>query len=37
LLREWVDDVRAAPGDLDALAIADEQAWLSERQPLLRY
>jgi uncharacterized protein YbbC (DUF1343 family) len=37
LLREWVDDAQAAPADLDALAIADEQAWLSERQALLRY
>ena len=37
LLREWVDDARATPQDLDALAIADEQAWLSERQGHLRY
>jgi hypothetical protein len=37
LLREWVDDARAMPQDLDVLAIADEQAWLSERQELLRY
>jgi hypothetical protein len=34
-LREWVDDPRATPQDLDALAVADEQAWLSERQDLL--
>ena len=27
LLREWVDDANAAPGDLDALAIPDERAW----------
>ena len=27
LLREWVDDPGAAPGDLDALARADETAW----------
>lgn len=26
-LREWVDDPAAAPGDLDALAGADEAAW----------
>ena len=26
-LREWVDDTRALPGDLDALARADERAW----------
>jgi len=37
LLREWVDDAAATPGDLDALAAADEQAWLSERQEHLRY
>jgi uncharacterized protein YbbC (DUF1343 family) len=29
-LREWVDDANAAPGDLDALASADEAAWISE-------
>ena len=27
LLREWVDDANAEPGDLDALARADEGAW----------
>ena len=27
VLREWVDDGRAMPADLDALATADEQAW----------
>jgi uncharacterized protein YbbC (DUF1343 family) len=37
LLREWVDDAAGTPQDLDALALADEQAWLSERQALLRY
>ncbi len=37
LLREWVDDPEAAPGDLDALAVPDEQAWLDERRPFLRY
>ncbi len=37
LLREWVDDARAMPQDLDALAMADEEAWLSERRGLLRY
>jgi len=36
LLREWVDDAAAAPADLDALAMPDEQAWLSERRVLLR-
>jgi uncharacterized protein YbbC (DUF1343 family) len=37
LLREWVDELTATPQDLDALASADEQAWLRERQPYLRY
>jgi uncharacterized protein YbbC (DUF1343 family) len=37
LLREWVDDPAATPQDLDALAIPDEQAWLSEREAYLRY
>jgi len=36
-LREWVDDPAAQPGDLDALTIPDEQAWLSERRPYLLY
>jgi uncharacterized protein YbbC (DUF1343 family) len=27
LLREWVDDPLAAPGDLDSLALADEANW----------
>jgi uncharacterized protein YbbC (DUF1343 family) len=37
LLREWVDDPRATPADLDALAAAEETAWAAERQPLLAY
>ena len=37
LLREWVDDPAAAPGDLDALAEPDEQAWREERLPHLCY
>jgi uncharacterized protein YbbC (DUF1343 family) len=37
LLREWVDDGAATPGDLDALAVADEAAWLDARQPYLIY
>ncbi|WP_109806728.1 exo-beta-N-acetylmuramidase NamZ domain-containing protein [Sphingosinithalassobacter portus] len=36
-LREWVDDPAAAPGDLDAMARADEDAWYQERLPFLRY
>jgi uncharacterized protein YbbC (DUF1343 family) len=37
LLRRWVDDPAAEPGDLDKLAGADEAAWLSERESLLLY
>jgi uncharacterized protein YbbC (DUF1343 family) len=37
LLREWVDDSRATPGDLDALAVPAEQGWLSERKEYQRY
>jgi len=36
-LREWVDDERAQPGDLDALATPDEKAWEEERRPFLLY
>jgi uncharacterized protein YbbC (DUF1343 family) len=36
-LRAWVDDAMAAPGDLDALALADEGAWEEERRVYLRY
>ena len=37
LLRRWVDDAAATPGDLDALALPDEQAWLEERREVLLY
>jgi hypothetical protein len=37
LLRKWVDDPAAAPGDLDALAKADEEAWTEERESVLLY
>lgn len=37
LLRAWVDDPAAEPGDLDALAAADEGAWCAERQDVLLY
>ena len=37
LLREWVDDTSAAPGDLDALAAKDEAAWRDERADYLLY
>ncbi|HZO01640.1 MAG TPA: DUF1343 domain-containing protein [Burkholderiales bacterium] len=36
-LREWVDDKRATPAELDAAARADEAAWRKERAALLRY
>ncbi len=36
-LREWVDDAGAVPGDLDALAGADEAAWEDIRRPFLLY
>ena len=36
-LREWVDDVAATPGDLDALALSDEEAWREEREAMLLY
>ncbi len=37
LLREWVDDTAAAPGDLDAMATADEAIWAEQMAPLLLY
>ncbi|RYZ01724.1 MAG: DUF1343 domain-containing protein [Alphaproteobacteria bacterium] len=37
LLREWVDDRAAKPGDLDAVTQPDEQAWAQTRRPHLRY
>jgi len=37
LLREWVDDSTAAPGDLDSLSLADERSWLQERAAFLLY
>ncbi len=36
-LRDWVDDPVAEPGDLDALASADEAAWMETRKPFLLY
>ncbi|MBP7711254.1 MAG: DUF1343 domain-containing protein [Gammaproteobacteria bacterium] len=36
-LREWVDDRASSPGDLEALARADEASWLEEREALLLY
>jgi len=38
LLRKWVDDPDATPGDLDLLAVKDEEEWLlSERAGVLLY
>jgi uncharacterized protein YbbC (DUF1343 family) len=37
LLRAWVDDPAATPGDLDALAVPDERAWLEARRDVLLY
>ena len=37
LLREWVDDPTATPGDLDALTRPDEAAWIEDRKPFLLY
>ncbi|MFZ4120088.1 MAG: exo-beta-N-acetylmuramidase NamZ family protein [Caulobacterales bacterium] len=37
LLREWVDDPRSTPADLDAITQSDEAAWAKERQPYLVY
>ncbi|MEO7386403.1 MAG: DUF1343 domain-containing protein [Gammaproteobacteria bacterium] len=37
LLREWVDDPAATPGDLDALIRPDETAWTEERREFLLY
>ena len=36
-LRRWVDDPQAEAGDLDALARADESAWLEERKAVMLY
>ncbi|WP_265947301.1 DUF1343 domain-containing protein [Dechloromonas sp. A34] len=37
LLREWVDDPRARPEELDALTTTDEQAWEATRADFLLY
>lgn len=37
LLREWVDDPAAAPGDLEALAQPDERTWRAACQAVLLY
>lgn len=37
ILRQWVDDPVAQPGDLDYIAHADEAAWEDERRDVLIY
>jgi uncharacterized protein YbbC (DUF1343 family) len=37
LLREWVDNPDSTPNELDALATADEAAWLEVRKPFQLY
>jgi len=37
LLRDWVDDAHASPGDLDALTAPDEAAWIALRRQYLLY
>ena len=37
ILREWVDDPAAIPGDLHRLAQADENSWRDERDAVLLY
>jgi uncharacterized protein YbbC (DUF1343 family) len=36
-LREWVDDRAARPGDLEALARANEDVWCAAARPFLLY
>lgn len=36
-LREWVDDPSAKPADLDAIALADEAAWIADVRELILY
>jgi len=37
LLRSWIDDPRAAPADLEALAAPDESAWREEQASVRLY
>jgi uncharacterized protein YbbC (DUF1343 family) len=37
LLRQWVDDPAATPGDLDRQARADEDSWRKERESAILY
>jgi uncharacterized protein YbbC (DUF1343 family) len=36
-LRQWVDDPHAEAGDLDAIAVPQEQGWTAEREAVLLY
>jgi hypothetical protein len=36
LLRQWVEDPQATPGDLERLAAADEASWSEERASVIR-
>jgi uncharacterized protein YbbC (DUF1343 family) len=37
LLREWIDDPKSTPADLDAITVPDETSWADERKPHLLY
>ena len=37
LLRQWVDDSAATPGDLDKIAAVDEKSWREERTSVMIY
>jgi uncharacterized protein YbbC (DUF1343 family) len=37
LLRQWVDDSAATPGDLDALVLTEEKSWHAERDLVMQY
>ena len=37
LLRQWVDDPRATPGDLEKIARTDETDWQDARREFLLY
>jgi uncharacterized protein YbbC (DUF1343 family) len=37
LLREWIDDPKSTPADLDAITTPDETSWAAERKPHLLY
>lgn len=37
LLREWIDDPQALPGDLEKFLVADEKNWLEQVQTIMLY